>query len=146
MSAPSVAAIDTLNSLLEAEANSIFHFVGESSPYLGKATPEVRQTLEAIRRQLDQHERELSDLIKKLGGEPAIPPKPDPDEQYLSYLSLKFLLPKLVAAKKLMIDRYHHALGVVKDNPAIVELLEKHMKEMRDDLAILKRVATQVGH
>ncbi|HET6250980.1 MAG TPA: hypothetical protein VFE47_25045 [Tepidisphaeraceae bacterium] len=145
MATPSVAAIDTLNSLLEAEVNSIFHFVGEGSPYLSKAAPAIRQPLEGIRQHLDQHEKELSDLIRQLGGEPAIPPKPDPDEQYLKYLSLKFLLPKLIEAKKLMIDRYHHAGKLVKDNPGIVELLDRHTKEMQIDLAVLNGVAAQVA-
>jgi len=35
------AAIDTLCSLLEAELNSIFRFMEESSPYLSRATADA---------------------------------------------------------------------------------------------------------
>src|SRR5271163_3890336 len=84
MSTPSAAVIDALNSLLEAEANSIFHFVGAGSPYLDHAGPEIRQPLEEMRRHLDQHEAELSQLIRELGGEPSTPPKPRAEDQYLN--------------------------------------------------------------
>jgi hypothetical protein len=144
MTTPSVAVIDALNSLLEAEVNSIFHFVGEGSPYLKNATPEMRRELESMRQHLDQHERDLADLIRRLGGPPSHPPKPDPDEQFLAYLSLKFLLPKLVDAKQLMIDRYEHARGVVAGNADAIRMLETHLAEMRADLTALKRVAAEV--
>src|SRR5580693_7973257 len=113
MSTPSVAVIDALNSLLEAEANSIFHFVGAGSPYLDHAGPEIRQPLEDMRRHLDQHEAELSQLIRDLGGEPSTPPKPRAEDQFLDYLSLKFLLPKLVDAKRLMIERHQNVLRAI---------------------------------
>lgn len=145
MPMPSVAVIDALNSLLEAEANSIFHFVGSGSPYLARATPKVRQTLERISHHLDLQTAQLGRLIRELGGEPATPPVPDADEQYLSFLSLKFLLPKLVEAKELMIQRYQSALGAVADNPAATALLHEHLKLMGEDLSLLKTAAADVA-
>jgi hypothetical protein len=133
--------IDALNSLLEAEANSIFNFVGTGSPYLDHAGPEIRQPLEEMRKHLDQHERELSDLIRTLGGEASSPPAPQAEEQYLSYLSLKFLLPKLVDAKELMIRRYENVLRAIDKNPQITPLLRRHLAEMEVDLATLRRIA-----
>jgi hypothetical protein len=97
-----------------------------------------------MRQHLDQHEKELSDLIRRLGGVPSDPPPPSADEQYLAYLSLKFLVPKLVEAKNLMIERYEHARAVIGDKPGIQQMLQKHLAEMQVDLTTLKRIAGQV--
>jgi hypothetical protein len=145
MSTPSVAVIDALNSLLEAEANSIFNFVGAGSPYLKQASPEIRRSLEEMRRHLDQHERELADLIRHLGGEPSIPPVPPPEDQYLSFLSLRFLLPKLVEAKKLMIQRHENILRIVSGNAEVTQILQRHIAEMRADLEILRKSASELA-
>jgi len=145
MSSPSVVVIDALNSLLEAEANSIFHFVGPGSPYLEQAGPEVRQPLEMMSKHLDHHAEELKDLILSLGGTPAIPPAPDAEDQYLSYLSLKFLLPKLVDAKELMIRRYQSVIHAVKTDPNVVQVLQRQLNDIRADMAILKQTAALVA-
>ena len=142
----SVVTIDSLNSLLEAEANSIFHFVGQGSPYLNQAGPAVRNTLEELARHLDAHQSELSHLIRALGGQPATPTPPLAEEQYLSYLSLRFLLPKLVDAKELMIERYKNALTAVEHDPKAVEVLQRHLAEMQQDLVILKKTSADVVH
>jgi hypothetical protein len=145
MAPVSVAVIDALDSLLEAEANSIFHFVGAGSPLLAKAGAEVRQPLAEMSRHLDEHQKELMQLIRRLGKSPASPPAPKADDQYLSYLSLKFLLPKLVDAKQLMIQRYHNALETIAGNPQILEILERHIAEMELDLQVLKKTAADVS-
>ena len=145
MSSPSIAVVDALNSLLEAEANSIFHFVGPGSPYVASADIHVREPLEEFSRHLDRHQRELSELIRKLGGTPAHPPLPDPEDQYLSFLSLKFLLPKLVESKELMIQRHQSVLNMIQADPEVMQLLQRHTDEMQSDLTILKRVADLVA-
>jgi len=43
-----VAVLDALNSLLEAEQNSIFRFMGEGSPYLNRASAETRRPLQQM--------------------------------------------------------------------------------------------------
>jgi len=144
MSTPSVATIDAINSLLEAEANSIFNFVGAGSPYLEQASPQTRRSLEEMRRHLDQHERELIELIHQLGGAPSIPPPPQAEDQYLSFLSLRFLLPKLVEAKELMIQRHENALRVVSGNPKVTQVLQRHIDEMRADLEILRKSTAEL--
>ena len=143
-STASAATLDALNSLLEAECNSIFHFVGAGSPYLTDASATVRQSLAVITRNLDSHTAELTHLIRHLGGLPATPRKPRAEDQYLSFLSLKFLLPKLVDAKKLMIDRYESALRAVQPIAEVRDLLLSHLESMRVDLEILKKTAAEV--
>src|SRR5947209_5437518 len=93
MSPAPAAVIDVLNSLLEAEVNSIFRFMDESYPYLSRATVEVRRPLTEMVQTNQRQAGELSELIESLGGYPA-PRSVAPEEQYLAFLSLKFLLPK----------------------------------------------------
>src|SRR5256885_8269903 len=103
-SAPA-GAVDLLASLLESTVNSIFRFMGEGSPYLSRATAEVRRPLQQMVETLRRHTGELYALIEHLGGIPR-PCGLAPEEQYLAFLSLKFLLPKLLDAKRLTIRRY----------------------------------------
>jgi bacterioferritin (cytochrome b1) len=141
---PSVVVIDVLNSLLEAELNSIFRYMDESSPYLGRATAEVRRPLQEMVNANQRHTTELALMIERLGGTP-LPRSISPEEQYLAFLSLKFLLPKLVEAKKLCIQRYDNAMKAIPDAPAEVKaMLRAHQADHRAHLAILEKAATDV--
>jgi hypothetical protein len=148
MSAPT-AVIDLLNSLLEAEMNSIFRFMGEGSPYLSRATVEVRRPLQEM--VLAEHRRagELADLIESLGTVPTPAIGIRRDEQYLAYLSLKFMLPKLVEEKKLHMERYENALAGLKKlpqfPPEVPAILNAHLAELRGELAALETSAEQVA-
>jgi bacterioferritin (cytochrome b1) len=140
----SVAIVDALNSLLEAELNSVFRFMGEGSPYLGKATATLRLSLQEMVDTSVRHAGELSDMIDYLGGVP-IPRALRPEEQYLAFLSLKFLLPKLVDAKNLTIRRYENALRALPQAPAEVrDLLSAHLATHRAQLTILEKSAQDV--
>src|SRR3954451_23228301 len=100
MSATPVALVDTLNSLLEAERTSVFRFMGEGYPYLNRANVDVRRPLQEMVNTIDRRGEMIVEQIDTLGGEPNTAPLGiDPEEQYLAFLSLKFLLPKLVEAK-----------------------------------------------
>jgi len=47
------------------------------------------------------------------------------EEQYLAYLSLKFLLPKLVVEKNLLLTRFENAQAAIgKEYPQVIEALE----------------------
>lgn len=144
MSAP-VAVIDTLNGLLEAELNSIFRFMGEGSPFLSRATAEVRRPLREMVEAIDRRSALLAEQIESLGGYP-VPRSIRPEEQYLAFLSLKFLLPKLVDAKKLMIQRYESALQAVQSGPpAPAALVKGLLDEHRDELKRLEQAAQHVA-
>ena len=146
MSTAPVAILDVLNSLLEAELNSVFRFMGEGSPYLSKATVEVRRPLQEMVDANNRNAAELAAMIQALGGTPA-PRSLRPEEQYLGYLSLKFLLPKLVDEKALMLRRYDNALKALdKSAPPreVVEMLKRQDAECRRYLDLLTRVAADV--
>ncbi|MGH7214949.1 MAG: hypothetical protein ACREIT_09315, partial [Tepidisphaeraceae bacterium] len=132
-----VAVIDVLNALLEAELNSVFRFMDEGSPYLGPATAEVRRPLQEMVDTNQRHAADLYALIETLGGVP-VPRSLQPEEQYLAYLSVKFLLPKLAEAKQLTIQRHENALRALPSAPPEVKgLLNAHLAEHRAQLDIL---------
>ncbi|HEV2296730.1 MAG TPA: hypothetical protein VGR35_23010 [Tepidisphaeraceae bacterium] len=143
-SAP-VAVIDVLNGLLESELNSVFRFMDEGSPYLSRATVEVKRPLEAMIQTNDRHAAELADLIESLGGYP-MPRSIRPEEQYLAFLSLKFLLPKLAKEKQLTIERYENALRAIGNGRLEVsDVLHAHIAVHRRDLDLLNKAAADAA-
>jgi hypothetical protein len=142
--APSAATIDVLNSLLEAEQNSVFRFMGEGSPYLNRASAEVRRPLGEMVETSHRNAGELYALVESLGGTPA-PRLLQPEEQYLAFLSLKFLLPKLVDAKKLAIRRYENALRALPQaSNEVKSVLNAHLAEHREQLKVLEKASADV--
>jgi len=144
-----VAVIDVLNSLLEAELNSVFRFMGEGSPYLSRATVEVKRPLAEMMIAGHRRSGELADMINALGTVPVPHKSIRSEEQYLAFLSLKFLLPKLLTEKKLCIQRYENALAQVRTLPQVpsevVAMLERHVAEIKPELAALERAAAHVA-
>src|SRR5438876_7985267 len=147
MSSPPVATVDVLNSLLEAETTSIFRFMGEGYPYLNRVTADVKKPLHEMVRTIEPRVLRLAEMIERLGGVPTSTPRGiDREEQYLAFLSLKFLLPKLVDAKKLLIERYENAIRALKgaDRQAFAAV-QSLLLEHKSQLAILTRAAEQVA-
>src|SRR2546421_7643218 len=95
-----VAVVDVLNSLLEAELNSIFRFMGEGSPYLSRATVEVRRPLAEMVEAGKPRAAELVDLTESMGGAPMTRAGVRPAAQFLAFLSLRLLPPQLGGGKK----------------------------------------------
>jgi hypothetical protein len=142
---PPIAVIDTLNSLLEAEYNSIFRFMGEGSPYVSRADADLRRRLQDLIATNQRHAAEIADLVEHLGGVPH-EGGAGPEDQYLAYLSLKFLMPKLVEAKKLCVRRYLNTIANIGENPPddVAEVLQRHLAEQRYELADLEKFCDQV--
>jgi hypothetical protein len=142
---PPVAIIDALNSLLEAEYNSIFRFMGEGSPYVSRADADLRRRLQELIATNQRHAAEIEDLIEHLGGIPR-EGGTGPEDQYLAYLSLKFLMPKLVDAKKLCVRRYLNTIANIGQNPPdeVSEVLHRHLAELRLELVDLEKACDQV--
>jgi hypothetical protein len=144
-----VAVIDLVSSLLEATVNSIFRFVATGSPYLNRATAEVRRPLQEMVVSNQRRAAELAGLLESIGGSPTVRASVRPDEQYLAYLSLKFLLPKLVEEKKLCLQRYENARDGMKRFPnvpaEVPALIAAHLAEQRAELAALETAAAHVA-
>jgi len=142
---PPVAVVDALNSLLEAEQCSVFRCMGEGSPYLSRASADVRRPLQAMVDANRRYSAALAEMIQRLGGEP-VPRPVRPEEQYLAFLSLKFLLPKLVDEKMLILQRYENVLRNLPPDapPEVAALLRTHQAECRQQLETLKRASEDV--
>ena len=139
-----IAVIDVLNGLLEPTVNSVFRFMDEGSPYLSRASAEVRKPLAAMVQTVHRRAAELAYMIQQLGGTP-IAPAISGEEQYLAFLSLKFLLPKLVHDKQLAIERYENALRALKGAPAeVVALVRSHLEEHQQQLRTLEEASARV--
>jgi hypothetical protein len=136
------ALLDILSGLYEAEQASIFRFMLPGNTYLTRATVEVRTDVEAMGERTERHAAELAQLIEDLGGS-ARPQSQGSENQYLAYLSLKFLIPKLANAQRDAVLRYENALKAMKGGapPDVQALLESHLAEDRADLATLQRAA-----
>jgi hypothetical protein len=140
-----VAVIDALNGLLESELGSVFRFMDEGSPYLSRATVEVKRPLQAMVATNQRHAAELAALIESLGGYP-VPRSIRPEEQYLAFLSLKFLLPKLANEKRFTIERYENALRAIGNGrPDVTNLLRAHIATHRRDLETLNKAAADAA-
>jgi hypothetical protein len=145
MTSAPTSVVDALNDLLDAEANSIFRFVGEGSPYLDHATAEVRTPLAELDKLSRRHAKELAGLIESVGGVPRVRQHVRAEEQFLSFLSLKFLLPKLVTEKDLILTRYETAQKIIGPAyPAVLEAIARIEQEQRHYLDILQRVAHEI--
>ena len=144
-----VAVIDLITSLLEATVNSVFRFMGEGSPYLSRATAEVRKPLQEMVVANHRRAAELAALLEMLGAPTTVQESPQTEEQYLAYLSLKFLLPKLVEKKKLCLAHYENALRGIAPfpqvPPEVPALLTAHRDEQERELAALEHAAAHVA-
>jgi hypothetical protein len=145
-----VAVVDLITSLLESTVNSVFRFMGEGSPYLSRASAEVRRPLQEMVVANGRRAGELAALLESLGAPTTVTESPRSEEQYLAYLSLKFLLPKLVEEKRLCLARYDNALAGIKPlpqvPPEVPALLASHREEQVRELTALEHAAEHVAN
>jgi len=147
MSTAPEAIIDTLNGLLEGHINSIFHFVIHGSPYLNDAPADLRQLIAEIDQVCKRETEELVKLIELIGGVPRVRNRVAPEEQYLSFLSLKFLLPTLVNEKDLLLIRYENARATIgNEYPQVIDALKQIETEQCVYIEKLKAAASVVTH
>ncbi|MGE5608379.1 MAG: hypothetical protein ACM359_03940 [Bacillota bacterium] len=126
--------IEILNSLLRAEHGAIFRFIASADPYITRNAAALRRPLQNITAASLRHEAELMDLIENLGGVPQSP-LVTPEHQYLSFLSLEFLRPKLIQAAQLAITRYESALAALTpSNPDVANRLKNQLIDYRQFL------------
>jgi hypothetical protein len=127
--------VDALNSLIEAEQNSIFRAMGKDSPYVRDAPPKVRRVLEEEHEASYRNADELARLVRQMGGEPIERVRATPHPPLLEFISLKFLLPKLCEEKQLIIQFYDNALRAIGDNaPHVAEVLRRHLAQHQEHL------------
>jgi hypothetical protein len=122
------------------ELSSAFRILGDSGTYLDRSTASIRRPLAEMIAASHRRVNELAKLIDDLGGIP-IARGLQIEEQNLAYLSLKFLLPRLVGAKELAIERWKRARDLLGGRaPKAAVVLDRQLEAHRLHLTILKKV------
>src|SRR5882724_11058022 len=130
--------IDLLSDLLQCEQAGPLHFMPESDPHINRAEAELRRPLLEMIKSIRRREGELAAVIDELGSSPP-PPAVSKENQYLAFLSVDFLLPKLRDAKLASIRNYEKALKLVDDDEMVNSVLEQHLREHRTELEHIEK-------
>jgi hypothetical protein len=114
--------------------------MAEADPYINRASADIRKPLQLMVAESVRHEGELAALLSDMGSTPA-PTAVRLEHQYMAFLTLEFLLPKLREDKLQSIDRYEKTLALLADaDPAAADLLRSHLEDHRRDVAFLGTV------
>lgn len=136
--------IDVISDLLQAEQCGVFHFLAEADPFINRAAADIRRPLQDMIAATTRRENDLVGLLDQLGTTPK-PIAVAPENQYLAFLSIDFLLPKLRAAKLKSIAAYEKAIRQVGDaNPSATAILNAHIEEHRRDIETLDHGLAEV--
>ncbi|HEV8293243.1 MAG TPA: hypothetical protein VGP94_15010 [Tepidisphaeraceae bacterium] len=135
--------IDLISDLLQSEQAGAFHFMTEADPYINRAEAELRRPLLEMIKSTLRREGELVAVIDELGSTPP-PPAVAKENQYLAFLSVDFLLPKLRDAKLASIRNYEKALRIAVEDEMVVGILEQHLREHRSELEQIDRALSHL--
>src|SRR5438874_11659176 len=135
--------IDLLSDLLQSEQAGAFHFMTEADPYINRAEAELRRPLLEMIKSTIRREGELAAVIDELGSSPP-PPAVSKENQYLAFLSVDFLLPKLRDAKLSSIRNYEKAIRIAASDEMVTAVLEQHLREHRTELEQLERALSHL--
>src|SRR5437764_2161397 len=135
--------IDLLSDLLQSEQAGAFHFMTEADPYINRAEAELRRPLLEMIKSTIRREGELAAVIDELGSSPP-PPAVSKENQYLAFLSVDFLLPKLRDAKLASIRNYEKALRIAGDDEVVTAVLEQHLREHRIELVTVEKAMSHL--
>jgi len=135
--------IDLLSDLLQGEQAGAFHFMTEADPYIKRAEAEMRRPLLEMIKSTIRREGELAAVIDELGSTPP-PPAVSKENQYLAFLSVDFLLPKLRDAKLASIRNYEKALRIAGDDEMVTAVLEQHLREHRLELEQIEKAMSHL--
>ena len=135
--------IDLVSDLLQSEQAGAFHFMTEADPYINRAEAELRRPLLEMIQSTIRREGELAAVIDELGSSPP-PPAVSKENQYLAFLSVDFLLPKLRDAKLASIRNYERALKIAADDEMVSAVLEQHLRQHRVELEQINRALSHL--
>ena len=127
----------TLEQLLRSSETNIVHFLPDAYPYIQAGAPDIGPVIQAMVTGDHRREGELAGLIDDLGGVLA-PPPVSTEQQFLAFLEVGFLLPKLADARMALIAQYDQAMAAVSSAPVVVAVLQAHRAELAKDLDSLK--------
>jgi hypothetical protein len=127
---------ERLNRLMAGEHAGVFRFLAAAGPYLHGPAAHLRPGLERMAAESEANERELAELIEAHNGI-ARPAPVNMDLQTLGFVSLGYLLPRLVSAKRAAIAEYRAVLETVEEE-AVRAVLRRHLERHEGDLQVLE--------
>lgn len=123
-----------LNELLDDELHSPLRYIQQSMPYFEARYARLWVSLKRLANSQMIRAGELIRMINTLGGEPT-EIHPVREEQYLAFLSLDYLKPRLVEWKNATILRHERALMLLGEGDrSAVELIVNHLEQHREEL------------
>ncbi len=133
---PSLQSIaEVLNDLLASEHGSPFASVVRSTPHLGQRGLDVGRAIKYIATADARRAADLWSLIDSLGLE-ALPGRHH--HQAEAYLSIAYVLPKLIDAKQRVLQQYREAIAALGEGtPSIAAILKRHLTEHAGELEVL---------
>jgi hypothetical protein len=132
----SPAALEALGALLDVERTSILRFMDEGSPHLTRATVALRKKIDAMYRANIRRAGQLVTTIEALGGS-IRPPGVQPEDQYLAFLDLKFIIPKLIEDKKRSIAACERAKTLLAGAPELAAIVTQQLAQHEAELKSL---------
>jgi len=135
--------VDLVSDLLQSEQAGAFHFMIEADPYINRAVAEVRRPLLEMIGSTVRREGELAAILDELGSTPP-PPAVSKENQYLAFLSIDFLLPKLKEAKLASIRNYQKAIRIAGGDEMVRGVLEQHLREHLSELEQIERALSRL--
>jgi len=121
--------IAVLRGLLGAERSSVVRFMGSAEIYAGRGEAGRLHAVEQLSAACSRHEAELVAMIEELGSPPGFAPVPT-DYQYLAYLSLEHLRPRIIEAARDALARYEAAIASLDlDHPSQVAALKAQLAD-----------------
>ena len=135
--------VDLVSDLLQGEQAGAFHFMTEADPYINRAGAEIRKPLLEMIRATVRREGELAAVLDELGSTPP-PPAVSKENQYLAFLSIDFLLPKLKEAKLASIRNYEKAIRIAGGDEMVTAVFEQHLRQHRSELEQVEKALTHL--
>jgi hypothetical protein len=132
----SPASIEALSALLDTERTSILRFMDEDSSHLTRATVTLRKKVDAMYRANARRVGQLVTTIESLGGS-IRPPGVQREDQYLAFLTLQFMIPKLIEDKKRSIAAAERARTLLASAPELAAIVTMQLAQHQSELAAL---------
>jgi hypothetical protein len=132
--------IEILNKLLDAEHVSFFQRLAEACPFVSASEATTWATVCDMVAAAGARRRELTEMIVKLRGSP-VPPRRAADTTSIHYVNLSFLMPKIAAAMRELVELYASAGRTGKAEADA--LIARSLAEQKRYLAEIEKLGSQ---
>lgn len=139
MGTPAIVGI--LNELLALEQRNLAMRLLESTVFISHLSVDILNNVRNMARASEQHGSWLADAILRLGGVPG-PHVADAQSGDLHYQELRHLLPRLVADRDALVNKYTLASKRIGADAATAELVARIHERHREELTLLQHLTT----